>query len=70
MLLLYDEEKSIIQWIYHLEEFGFSPRMDYVKEAIIRLKKGSVYDGEVGKEIHETIFRLSSRSGGKAQYLL
>jgi len=37
-LLTPAEEKSIVRWIVQLKEFGFPPRVNHVKEAIVLLK--------------------------------
>jgi len=34
-LLMLAGERTIVRWIVRLEEFGFLPRVSYVKEAIV-----------------------------------
>ena len=47
-LLTVAEEKAIVRWIYRLEEFGFPPRTQHVREAVALLK-GLTWTEEVGK---------------------
>ena len=41
------KERAIVRWIVKMEEFGFPPRIEHVKEAVILLKGD--WDEEVGK---------------------
>ena len=47
-LLTIAEEKAVVRWIYRLEEFGFPPRTQHVKEAAALLK-GPTWTDKVGK---------------------
>ena len=47
-LLTVAEEKAVVRWIYRLEEFGFPPRTQHVKEAVSLLKESTWTEG-VGK---------------------
>ena len=53
MLLTPQEEKAIVRWIFKLDEWGFPPRLEHVKEAIVLLKYGAEsaesYEDKIGQ---------------------
>ena len=53
MLLTPQEEKAIVRWIFKLDEWGFPPRLEHVKKAIVLLKYGAEsaesYEDKIGQ---------------------
>ena len=57
-LLTPSEEQCIVQWILKLKEWGFPPRIEHVKEAVIILKNDAYTKQHLDEELqHDPAFK-------------